>query len=256
MMGVKNATSVTGFSLGDSEELSTRAQKWFALHCAMLVAILTMLSFSAIAGNTVGEQTVKNQSCTGRKLIQPGADGKFDPASILDLAIAGKKFDHDSASALTATQAMLVQYYGLKQSLRSLPVESDREAMGRITLLMKNNNVVAGQMALGALRPKNNLPKDMMRVLDAYVTTITEPEDEDSELKDIEIKLEKAMAMTSSMSPQARAFARWAMKAAAFEDGVAHDAAMIGFCSSKPNPADKEMLLNALKVAKLDRSKK
>ena len=223
---------------------------------AMVVGcVASFMCFNAAAGNTYGPKAVANQSCQGRALLQPGTDGKFDALQVLDAGMVGKRFDRKPAVSLAATESMLVKYYGMRPSLRSLPVGSDRKAVETIAYMMDNGNVVAGQMALGALNPRNNLPPDMMRILSGYVNAVTEPTGEDQELIAAKEKVDKAIQMAEGMSPQPRAFARWLMKAAAWEDGVAHDAAMSGFCSSEPSANDLDLLKKALKVAKLNRGK-
>lgn len=217
--------------------------------------VASLVFFDAAAGNTYGPKAVSNQSCQGRVLLQSGPDGKFDVMEVLDAGMIGKRFDIKPAASLASMESMLNKYYGLKQSLKTLPVESDRKAIERIAYMMENANVVAGQMALGALNLKNNLQPDMMRTLSGFVNNSTEPTGEDPELIAAKEKINKANQMTEGMSPQPRTFARWLTKAAAFEDGVAHDAAMAGFCSSNPSTNDVDLLKKAVKTAKINRVK-
>lgn len=221
--------------------------------CGIAAAAVWAIALPASAAQAPSHQV--SLGCGGRTV--PGAveGGKLNADALIDAAIRGKTFVYSEGAAVVATEAMLVQYYGMRQSLRSLPEESDRKAVARIAHLIQNNNVVAAQMALGSLmvgHPTANVP----RPLYTYVNNATEPYHGDDELNGLAQQIASATAMTDDMSSKPKAFARWIVRAAAFEDAIAHDAAMSGFCMSSPTATDHKQLKAAFDVAKLDRSRK
>lgn len=240
------------FSLNAS--MKTTFVRRFALRATPAVAALTALILSLPVAAQAQAPKV-SLSCAGRVVPGALADGKLNADALIEAAMRGKTFVYGENAAVVATEAMLVQYYGMRQSLRSLPSEPDRKAVGRIAHLIQNNSVVAAQMALGSYvvaHPAGDVP----RPLYTYVNNATEPYHGDDELNRLAEQIKLATTMTEEMSPKPKAFARWVIRAAAFEDAVAHDAAMAGFCMSSPTLNDHNLMKSAYGVAKLDRSRK
>jgi hypothetical protein len=194
-------------------------------------------------------------SCKGRAIATAGKPAEIDPTALLDSAMKRKPFVYGEAASVAGTEAMLVQFYGMRQSLRSLPAEQDRKSVARISHLMQNDYVIAGQMALGAELMGGRIPPGILGPLARYVTNSTEPYHGDDELTSVNDQIKRATVMLGPMSEKPRAFARWAMRAAGFDDAVALDAAMAGLCLSSPSSNDMKLLGQAYQVAKLDRSK-
>ncbi|ABM39232.1 hypothetical protein [Polaromonas naphthalenivorans] len=84
---------------------------------------------------------------------------------------------------------------------------------------------------------------------------MTQPYDEDPELAAIEAKTVKADSILDKMTPKPKAFARWVVLGYAWDDAIAIDASLIGYCMSEPSSQDQKLLEAAVGVARLVRSK-
>lgn len=218
--------------------------------CHILVAAV-VASFAAGAS-----AQSKPIGCNGRTIPAALQDGKINPNVLLDAAMKGRTFEYTQNASVVGTEAMLIQYYGMRLSLRSIPSESDRAAVARVAHLMQNNFVIAGQMALGATTQSGTVPPMIQEPLAKYVTNATEPFHGDDELTTISENLKKANDMIAPMTEKPRVFARWVVKAAAFDDSIAYDAALSALCMSEPTAADLKVLKSAFDIAKIDRNKK
>lgn len=218
-----------------------------------------LCKFAAIAFAVAGAGTAaaqsKSLSCNGRAVPAALQEGKINPNVLLDAAMKGKTFEYNANASVVGTEAMLIQYYGMRLSLRSIPSEADRLAVQRVAQLMQNNFVIAGQMALGATSQSGAVPTAIQEPLAKYVTNATEPFHGDDELTTITENLKKATEKIEPMSEKPRTFARWLVKAAAFDDAVAYDASLSALCMSQPTDADMKILKGAYDIAKIDRNK-
>lgn len=210
-------------------------------------AVVAMATSCAMASSA----PAPTPSCKGRALQGDAGNA----AALLEQAMRGKKFDYNEAASLVGTESMLMQYYGMRMSLRSVADERMRAGVARISQLMQNDYVIAAQMALGAGSLRTQLPAAVAQPLAKYVDNATEPFHGDEELTMLSEQIQRAMVVTEGMSPRPRAFARWVMRAAAFDDAVALDAAMAGYCMSAPSAQDDKLLAQAHAIARLDRSK-
>ncbi|MGJ7523505.1 hypothetical protein ACSFA0_23695 [Variovorax sp. LT1P1] len=166
----------------------------------------------------------------------------------------GKRFALVPGQALVTMEGTLVQYYSLRQSLRAIPEEDGRVAVQRIASLIESNFVIAAQMALGVSAMQGRVPPGLLEPIDRYVSNITEPYHDDAELTSIKSKVTAGRKTVEAVSVGARPFARWAVLAYAWDDKVAIDAALGGFCMSSPTGTDVQTLVKAVTAARLDRS--
>lgn len=190
-----------------------------------------------------------------RQEFSRDANGVLEPNALLDAAMKGKDFSLSPGASMVSLESNLVQFYGLKQSLRSIASDEGRDAIMRIATLIENNYVIAAKMALGASAMRNWIPQPLLSVTGRYVGTMTEPYHENAELLDLQRKGVEGQRLIEKMSPKPLAFARWAVFGFVWDDAVAIDAALNGFCASTPTPADVKMLEQAVSVSRLNRNK-
>lgn len=196
-------------------------------------------------------------SCQGRSQAIPrDANGVLDPDALLDSAMKGKTFALTPGASMVSLESNLVQFYGLNQSLRSIPADDGRKAIERVATLIENNYVIAAKMALGASAMRNLIPQPILAYTGRYVGTMTEPYHENAELLDLQRKGIEGQRLIAKMSPKPLAFARWAVFGFTWDDAVAIDASLDGFCASSPSVGDIKMLDQAVAVARLDRNKR
>lgn len=180
----------------------------------------------------------------------------LDAETLLQKASEGKSFSLSAGASLVSLETNLVQLYGLNQSLKSIPSDKGRDAIGRVALMIENNYVIAAKMTLGASVLDGLIPEPILSYVSRYVSTMTEPYHEDAELLDLQRKSAKGIDMVRSMSPKPLAFARWMIYGSAWDDRIAMDAALMGFCSANPTIADLKLLNEAVDVSRLDRGSK
>lgn len=219
-------------------------RKWLSI--AFLASICTPSVFAADVAI----------SCSGRDTPAAknlGSGLSADP--LLDSAMEGKKYTLNPGASLVSMEATLVQYYGLRQSVRSIPDDSGRVAMQRVATLVENNYAIAAQMALGSSVSRGLIPPPLSGYLLRYVMNLTEPYHDDPELLDVKAKGEAGQRSVAQMSVKVRSFARWAVLGSAWDDQVAVDASLSGFCMSSPTKEDLKLLNVGMRVARLDKSK-
>lgn len=214
------------------------------------VAIFAVCTFSSNAAPV-------KVSCQGRSQdLRKDANGVLDPDFLLDAAMKGKSFALTPGASIVSLESNLVQFYGLNQSLRSIPSDEGRQAIERVATLIENNYVIAAKMALGASAMRNQIPQPILTFTGRYVGTMTEPYHENAELMDLQRKGIEGQRLIAKMSPKPLAFARWAVFGYTWDDLVAIDASLNGFCASNPSAADLKMLEQAVAVVRLDRNKR
>lgn len=168
---------------------------------------------------------------------------------MLDAALKSFPVSYGQAASLAGLEAMLTQYYGMRQSIRQVSDEKEYQAIARIAMLSQNNYVVASQMALGAAMASNDIGNEYLRPIYQFVAYALEPYHGNQELVDAAQSVAAASRQIEALSEKPKAFARWVIRAGAYDDPVAFRAAMTGFCSVKPSPADIRILGSAFKTA-------
>ena len=224
-------------------------------HVPKVLSSLLMLT-AWLAPVTVYASSSAKISCQGRVMpeARKKANESLDADILLDKAMKGKKFDLNAGASLVSLETNLVQYHGLASSVRSIPDDEGRRAMGRVASLIENNYAIAAKMALGASIMRGLVPQPILKPLSSYVTTMTEPHGEAPDLMEIDRKITQAQQIIGNMSEKPRAFARWVVLGYAWDDRVAIDASLAGYCTSSPTAADHKLLETAVGVARLDRS--
>lgn len=230
------------------------------MHKSKFLKVLSsILTFSALLAPPLAFSADSSAiSCKGRAMpeARKSLNEPLDSDALLDAAMKGKKFDFNPGASLVSLESNLVQYYGLKESLRAIPDDEGRKAIGRVATLIENNYVIAAKMALGASALRGLIPQPFLVPLSRYVGTMTEPYHEAADLIDVQKKSIEGQKILEKMTPKPRAFARWAVFGFAWDDRVAIDASLAGYCTSSPSAADQRMLEQAVDVARLDRGKR
>lgn len=212
--------------------------------------VFAATSFSAFAAP-------KSVSCQSRAVqnLKKDANGVFSPDVLIDDSIKKQNLVLSPGASLVSLESNLVQFYGLTQSLRSIPSDEGRAAIGRVATLIENNYVIAAKMALGASAMRKQIPEPILTYVARYVGTMTEPFHGDAELLDLQRKGVEGQRLIAKMSPKPLAFARWAIFGFTWDDEVAIDSALAGFCASNPTNQDLKLINQAVSFSRLDRSK-
>lgn len=193
-----------------------------------------------------------NLDCSRRNIegLRPSAAGPVDAELLLQRAIHGKKFPYTPAASLAWLDSMLV-FYGNTVSLASLKGPA-RDAATRIALLVHNDYTIAAQMANRLSRLQNVFGADHARYLDNLVTNLTEPSHDMVEIGITNRMIETASASLKPVSPMVKPFAVWALRAYAYDDDVAIDAALTGMCAASLTPNDRSIVESAILAVRFD----
>lgn len=193
-------------------------------------------------------------ACDGRDaaVAQVKKDG-LSGESFLRTAMRGKPFPLAPQDAYATMDQVLTTHYGLRQPLAMIKDTGAREAITLVASLLLNDYVIAAQMAYGARLINAPIPDPARQGIRSMVYTAVEPYPGDEELEKIAQAIEKADKIVAGMTTHAKIYARWVVRAAAFEDAVAMDAAMTGWCSGVVTADDVAKLKQASELARLKR---
>lgn len=169
--------------------------------------------------------------------VAPSAKA-LSATALLEQGMKGKEFPTNEAHSLRNFSRLLTGEYGLSKPLEAITDPEASKAIGRISLLISNNYVIAAQMALGVATVSKALPKEVADRAGDMIFTATDPTDHDKDLMALQKQFTEADAAFAGSNPRVRAFARWVLKGYAFNDPIAIDAAVTGYCQSSPSAAD------------------
>lgn len=234
------------------------------------VAIATSLFMGALSAQASSERLTEkppvakppaayklNLSCDKRGAnVAEAKKAKVTGEALLIAGIKGKPFALSEDAAYSTMDQVLTSHYNLREPLATIKDERARRAIGLVAQLLMNDYVIAAQMAFGAVLQAAPVKPTTLQMIRNMVFTAIEPYAGDEELTRIAEDITKADQILMSMNLQPRQFARWVARAAAFEDAIAMDAAMTGFCAVNPTSKDFEVLKKAVDVTKLKRNSK
>ena len=125
-------------------------------------------------------------------------------------------------------------------------------AVRRIASLAHNEYIIASQMAYGIHMRQGVLDKDVAMFMGWMLLGLTEDSDQTPETNMTNGIINDSMVYIEKLSPTVKGYARWAIRAFAFDDQVAIDASMAGVCMSSPSKAELESLGKAIRNAQFD----
>lgn len=212
---------------------------------SVVTLALVGLSSAAYAVLQVPPLTAGGLRCDQR-VVAGGrtSDGAVVASALLESAMRGKKFTMSAQASLLAFDQRLVRY-GLQTPLAALSPGAEREAVTRVAQLVENGYVVAAQMALGAARRSGVLSPHIQMIVGNMVGTATEASEADPDLAKIGSMLVQAKESVAAMPELQRGFATWSVQGYAFDDPIAVDAALAGFCLTDPAPSAVQQLVEA-----------
>ena len=193
-------------------------------------------------------------SCNGRSVpAAADASGKIIyPDLLIQEAMKGKLFKKSPERSMKEVESRVISERGMRDLFSSVKDENARKSISRISYLSMNFYSIAAQMEAGFLNSKNVVQKSVMDPLLEFVQTLTAIIDHDEAFVDLHRRNEKGQAILAPVSPQPKAFARWALWGYTWDDEVAIDASLAGFCMSSPTAADHATLERAILAARLD----
>lgn len=151
--------------------------------------------------------------------------------------------------AMSDLDVMMTSMYGLKRSLAMLPDGPARNAIMRTSYLIMHGNSIAAQISYGSMMLEKGVPPDVTRIMGDIVTGLIQPYDDDA----VFLKLGKAVKegdeALGSMPEHPRRYARWIVRAKLYEDKVAVDTALAGYCMAMPSAADDALLKRVVSQA-------
>jgi hypothetical protein len=215
----------------------------FAIGLGGLLAGLLAAALACAATFTPG--------CEGRRPAPLAADGTLNAVLLLDEAARGRRFKIDDQESLAQFDSMLVTQYGLANPIALLADETAKGAFGRTAKFVMNNYVIAAQMAHGAALRANLISGEHAKLAGYFIYTATEPYPGDTEIAGIAERLAQARKLLGAMDPRLIGFSSWALRAFAFDDKLAADASLRGYCALMPSAADNKLLSEAINAVRL-----
>lgn len=174
----------------------------------------------------------------------------IDQEKLLLAAAQNKPFPKQPPSSLDWMQAGL-STHGFTGSLADLRGPAQMASM-RIASLADNDYTIASQMAYGIHVRQGLFSKSLADLMGYFIFGLTENSDQTPENNNTNAMINDAMAHLASMPPAVKGYAKWALRAYAYDDVVAIDAAMAGVCMSSASKADMVSLGKAIKFAQFD----
>ena len=211
------------------------------LACAIACAVLTSAPAEATAHAL---NRCESPAITAARGQAPS------PVDMIERAMKGKPFVKGEDDSIAFMNSILVSQYGMKRPLSTIGGEAGRWTT-KISRLVGNDYFIAAQMTYGLATQAGVMDADTKRAIGSFVMVATEPYPEDEELTQIAAKLVKAIAQIGKMPENLRPYAKWIAKGFAFDDAVAIDAALYGFCAQKQTKGDLKLLESAINISKL-----
>jgi hypothetical protein len=140
---------------------------------------------------------------------------------------------------------------GFQGSLTSLKGPSQMAAI-RLASLADNDYTIAAQMAYGIHTRQGLFPASHSEAIGRFVMALTESSDQTPENNTSNMMVEKASTLLEGADSTVKAYGRWALRAYAYDDMVAVDAALAGFCMSSPKTADVQALRKGIQYAQFN----
>lgn len=222
----------------------------------LLIAVL----LSSLSSSTFAGDDTKNVVLQCEKRIIPGISktNRLEYAHALIInAMKDKSAFMPALYAMGQIDTLLTSSYGLRKPLASITDTRGVKAISRMSQLIMGSYVVAAQMTLGVIEKEEIIPQETLVITGNMVYTLNEPDDVDPILGEILEKVQKADLGIALISPDSLPYAKWALRGYAYNDSVAVDAAMAGFCMSNPTARDGEYLVKwAKKIRYIDKAKR
>lgn len=217
------------------------------------VAVALLASMVAVEASC-GENT-KPVSLKCEPALTSGVS-KFDVAAngytLMQRGWRNKHMDMEQQAAFGEFDALLTSSYGLRHPLVTLANPRASKQMAETAQLVVSGYVVAAQMMHGVMRKEGLVPSETLRISGNMIFTALEPDGEDPALGAIDRLVRQADKDLSRLAPERRAFARWIVRGYAYNDPVAVDAALVGYCLAGPTSGETKALTNIAKQVRLD----
>lgn len=148
----------------------------------------------------------------------------------------------EQIKALGDLDVMMTSRYGLKRSLAMLPDGPARNAIMRTAYLIMSGNSIAAQISYGSMQLEKDVPPDAARIMGDIVTGLIQPYDNDATFVQLRDAVKESDASLEPMPERARRYARWVVRGKLYDDGVAVDTALAGYCMAGPSESDNGLL--------------
>jgi hypothetical protein len=220
-----------------------------------IAAFVLLMSSSAFA--QAGESTKPVSLVCNPNAVAGVSEGDMVASGfqMLEHAMRGKRMDMERTSAFGEFDALLTSSYGLRNPLATLANPLARKRMEDVSQLVVSGYVVAAQMMQGVMIKEGVVPRETLKIVGNMVYSALEPDGEDPALGDIDTKVRSADNELTKIGVDRRPFARWLIRAYAYNDPVAVDAALAGYCAAKPTTDESKLLTKTAKRVRLDPAK-
>jgi hypothetical protein len=217
---------------------------------AAFVVVLMLASGMVSAGENTKPVSIACASKPGHG--SPSVDPLGYGYKLIVNAAKNKKMDMEKLEALGEVDMLLTSSYGLRKPLATITNRRAADQMALTSQLTMSGYVIAAQMMFGIVRKEALIPERTAYIAGNMIYTMTEPDDHDPSLTVIADKIKKADKEISGLAPEQLSYARWLIRGYAFNDPVAVEAAMVGFCDSKPTNKAKLLVEGQAKKVRLD----
>jgi hypothetical protein len=181
-------------------------------------------------------------NCEQRSLSVSEKDKLNFSRAALASGIKGKATQADLLAAFGEYDVMLTSMYKMRKPLMLMPEGSARDAMMRTAWLILRAHPIAAQMSYGSMMLEAGVPQDAARLTQEIVETLIAPYGEDDELSELLARTQKADLMMETMTPGAKRYGRWVVRARIYNDQIGLDTALAGYCTMAPTPQDNKIL--------------
>ena len=223
---------------------------------AIVAASGLMLSLlvqpAASAGSNIGE--VRVSCATMPRTDLSTADVSAMGYGLLKIGARGKVMNYTPSEALGEFDTLLTSEYGLRKPLATLTNPRQRKQMAETSQLLLSGYVVAAQMMHGVMRGERQIPDEILRISGNMIFTANEPDGADPVLGEIYNKVQLADQAIAKIGADRLPYARWIIRGYAYNDPVAVDAGIAGYCMSKPSQSETGILQRAAKAVRFDTS--
>lgn len=233
-----------------SQSLAPCSAWRFLFYKLIVAAMLASLTGVAAAGEDTKPVSIK---CDGRVHKDLSSADKTDFGyELITRAMSGKKMNIEPMLALGEMDTLLTSSYGLRQPLATLTNKRALNQMALVSQLVMSGYVVSAKMLIGVVEREAVVPAETVRISRNMIYTLHEPTGDDDVLLKIEQKVKQADVGVSKVSVSRQSYARWVIRAYAYNDPIAVDAALSGYCSVPGVLGDHGVLTGLAKKVRFD----
>lgn len=230
------------------------------------VALLGVLTVSAIGpAQAAGPATLSAPTeirhdrvkpvafnCSARVVAGARTPAGLDVEALLIAGVQGKAFAHGPQESLTWLESTLTMY-GNRQPLSKLRGPT-KAAVTRVAMLVNNDYTIAAQMAHGINQLSGTVDPLLGQYIGNLVINLTEPAEDIPEIEATNKLIDRSIALLNreGVSDEVKSFAKWAVRAFAYDDDVAIDTALAGICMSSASERELRVIEKGILQARFD----